>query len=190
MVSLFKPGNTSQNQIILTNLPFDYDLKLYDSNGHFVQSSENMGRSDESIYFTPNSVNDVFFIQVYGYNGNFDDSNCYKLKIKTEETAILSGFVNNAQQKSFIANEILEGVKVFPNPVNDNFILELSPQKEEALQITIYDLTGKIWICQTSEVSKTNNHLRIDTHRLPIGIYIINVPQKESGSFGKIIISR
>ncbi len=186
----FKPGNTSQNQILLTNLPFDYDLKLYDSNGHFVKSSENMGRSDESIYFTPNSVNDVYFVQVYGYNGNFDDNSCYKLKIKTKENIFFPVLADNIQSKSFIQNEISKGVKVFPNPATDNFILELSPEKEETLQITLYDLTGKIWLQQTSEVSKTNNRLLINTHKLPTGIYIINVSQKELSSFEKIIINR
>ncbi|HVO31725.1 MAG TPA: PKD domain-containing protein [bacterium] len=66
--------------ISLTNLPADYDLELYDSNGTKVASSANAGTTAESISYTATAT-DYYYVRVVGYQGARSSSAPYNLKI-------------------------------------------------------------------------------------------------------------
>lgn len=66
--------------VSLTNLPFDYDLKLFNAAGVVVAVSTNGGTTNESISF-PNAAAGTYTIQVAGYNGAFSAANCYRLSV-------------------------------------------------------------------------------------------------------------
>ncbi|WP_425448712.1 M4 family metallopeptidase [Dethiothermospora halolimnae] len=76
----FNTNSYTDINISLTNLPGDYDLYLYDSQGNQVDKSENGNTSNESITYSPNSTG-KYYIQVVGYNGANSDSVAYKLTV-------------------------------------------------------------------------------------------------------------
>lgn len=65
--------------ISLTNLPKDYDLYLYDSNGNKVAYSYKGGTTSESITYTAKYTG-TYYILVKGYNGAYSTSTKYALK--------------------------------------------------------------------------------------------------------------
>lgn len=74
---------TSLNPIIinLTNIPAgtDYELDLYDENVNWLDSSYNIGNTDEYIYFTPTTTG-RYYILVYSYDG-YNTTQPYSLHI-------------------------------------------------------------------------------------------------------------
>jgi PKD repeat protein len=67
-------------QVTLNNLPGDFDVFLYDENGTQVASSENAGTTAESISYTT-SGNQLYFVEITGYGGNFSSSQPYHLTV-------------------------------------------------------------------------------------------------------------
>ena len=64
--------------ITLTSIPFDYDLKLYNSSGTQLGVSENGNTTNESITYT-NAAVGTYYVYVYGWNGANDRNDCYIL---------------------------------------------------------------------------------------------------------------
>lgn len=62
----------------LTNLPKDYDLYLYNSNGRAVANSYNAGTTSESITYKPKSSG-TYYLVVVGYNGAYSTTSMYNL---------------------------------------------------------------------------------------------------------------
>ncbi|WP_128331691.1 S8 family serine peptidase [Apibacter sp. HY039] len=87
----------------LANLPKDYDLKIYNSSFIQIGSSTKSGTSSESITLN-NLPAGTYYVLVYGYNGNFDLSQCYHLKVST--TPVTSSCINNYEPNESFATAV------------------------------------------------------------------------------------
>lgn len=86
-VDWFKFVNTTAKKnirISLTNLPDDYDVFLFRNNVQ-VASSENGGTDNEEIVYNTSIVG-TYRVKIIGYDGVFDNTNCYSLGIETSAT--------------------------------------------------------------------------------------------------------
>lgn len=72
--------------ILLSNLPDDYDLELFNSSGALIGTSLNLYTLPENINFTANAGSD-FFIRVYSY-GTFNTTQKYSLLVSKKVTGI------------------------------------------------------------------------------------------------------
>lgn len=64
--------------ISLTNLPFDYDIDIYNSAGTIIGSGANGGTNDELVVLAGQAPG-TYKIKVFGYGGTFSTSQCYNL---------------------------------------------------------------------------------------------------------------
>jgi Pregnancy-associated plasma protein-A/Secretion system C-terminal sorting domain/Fibronectin type III domain len=181
----FKAEAGTSCSILLSNLPADYDFKLYDSRLRLLKSSENMGTANESISYTA-SKTDVFFIVVYGYNGAFDATNCYSFAINTTASSvngIQKSDVNINGHQSAIENRFQNGLdtegglKVFPNPTSLDVAIQISPESESNATITLTNLSGQTVMTEIRWVSKTANIVKLDLSNMPSGLYFVTVRQ-------------
>ena len=78
-------------------------------------------------------------------------------------------------------NKLKKQVKIYPNPNNGIFTLDLS-QKEQSSEIYIYNLSGKL----VQQVNTSNNNV-IDINKQPSGIYFVKVVQQNGVNTVKII---
>ncbi|MFZ5354086.1 MAG: C25 family cysteine peptidase [Bacillota bacterium] len=74
----FTINQTGVISATLTNLPYDYDLYLYNSAGTQVAYSYNGSTANESINYTATSTGN-YYLKVIGYNGAYSQSVKYKL---------------------------------------------------------------------------------------------------------------
>ncbi|MEH7156078.1 Ig-like domain-containing protein [Neobacillus drentensis] len=75
-----QPNGEGQIRATLENLPFNYDLYLYDAQGNYLASSDRDGTASEVIdYYT--TTNEVHYIAVIPYSSNYSPSSNYKVKI-------------------------------------------------------------------------------------------------------------
>lgn len=61
---------------------------------------------------------------------------------------------------------------LYPNPFTDHFTIQL-PGNKEILRLKVSDQNGRIVISQ--KLSEMQGQVRIETHELPAGIYIVEV---------------
>jgi hypothetical protein len=80
-----------------------------------------------------------------------------------------------------------KGMRLWPNPANDQIAIQLAP--ESAGQITLMDISGKIWIGQTKAFG--TELVTLQTETIPVGIYILTF-QASTGvrQTQKIVVQR
>ena len=182
----------------LSNLPADYDLKLFDANTQLVASSENMGTADENISFQTVRGQDSLFIMVYGYNGAFSQKTCYALTVNVLQPSNIFILEKNALRKGassplrgHLRGDDTEGyasLKIFPNPTADGQIfLEMHPTADGLATIDVWNLTGQIVKTEKVAVSKPQNLVELNVADLPQGVFIVRVFDGEQAAVGKFL---
>lgn len=66
-------------------------------------------------------------------------------------------------------------VEAYPNPVTDLLNLEYSAETEGSLQLSLIDLTGRVWYRDMFDAKAGNHHLKINLNSLPEGIYLLQL---------------
>jgi hypothetical protein len=143
--------------ITLVNLPANYDLYLYSSNGTSqLAVSRSQGTKSESISGTF-SVG-TYYVKVIGKNGALNTSNCYTLRVQTG-TAAAQDFTNANVE-----------VKIFPNPTHNNISVYLVGNSSSR-NLLMYDANGKVIYSQ----KVTDMITTLDMQRLAKGMYLVKV---------------
>jgi Secretion system C-terminal sorting domain/Bacterial pre-peptidase C-terminal domain len=70
--------DVSDVSVVLDNLPLDYDLQVLNSSGTVIGSSANSGTNTDAVNFT-DQFPGTYYVRVYGYNGAFTNTACYRL---------------------------------------------------------------------------------------------------------------
>jgi hypothetical protein len=170
-VDWYKFANTSTAKnirVTLTNLPADYDLRLYNSAGTLLYSSENSSITYEIITFN-NAPVATYYIRVIGYNGAFSSTNCYTINASRSSTAYKTdGSLEEIQSE---ANAQIQ-LTVYPNPsANGQFNCEFSHPFIGELIIEVTDAAGRL--VEKNSISKDAAFLKST----------INLINNESGMY-------
>ena len=144
--------------ITLTTLPFDYDIKLYSSNGTTqLAISQAGGTANETI--TRTYTAGTYYVHVYGYNGANSATSCYTLKVQLGTATV---------QELPQASNLM--VKIFPNPVQDKVNVYLIGDNTPK-NMSVYDISGKaVYTQQINDMITT-----LDLKKIPNGVYMIKV---------------
>lgn len=185
-VDWFKFTTTSPNtniQVTLTNLPFDYDVRLYNSNVSTLATGQNGGTTSESI-IRNSSTATTYYVRVYGYNGAMSTTSCYKLRINASSSPFrLEDNMTNANKA-----ELLSGVVAVPNPATDQTSFEFITDASGISDVSIMDMTGKLVYSGKHEVIEGINKLDFNVGNYTKGIYLIMISQNGDRRTGKFIV--
>lgn len=147
----------------------------------------------------PQSTGEKFSIKA-GETLSFDYNYTLDAKINTDLYATVivqdnqSKYIYQAESvfKSFSVSvddrsENSDKLQVFPNPVKDNFTIQLNSEDENIQQIQILDLIGN----QIFELNPANksNHLTISDNSIPLGVYFLKVVSNKNIYYQKIIVN-
>jgi len=186
-VDYFKFSNTSTKKnikITLTNLPADYDMKLYKSNGTtLIATSQNSGTTSESITYNKASVG-TYIIKVYGYSSAYSASSCYTL------TANISGSTFKGISQDVAETDTPANILLFPNPANNSLNVTYNSDNSGDVKINIYDLTGRIVNKGKFEAEKGLNTYSMNVSDLSKGIYILILENAGTMLNQKLIIDK
>ena len=168
----FSTTSAARNiKITLDNLPADYDIRLYNSNGSQLAISQNDGTAAETITRNTSSSG-TYFIQVYGYNGAFNASLCYRLLVQTSSSSFKT---IDGVDEEIVTLEPVDVLTLFPNPNNGQFTLQLLGNTEDDANVRVFDVTGKMVIQQRYAATKGENRFTMDMAAAPAGIYFVEV---------------
>lgn len=79
----------------------------------------------------------------------------------------------------------------YPNPSKTGIVnLEYASQNNDEINISVFDVTGKLVVNQIRQVSNGNNNLSFDFSKIITGIYIVKIDDKRNPTHRKLIIER
>ncbi|MBP6531987.1 MAG: fibronectin type III domain-containing protein [Bacteroidia bacterium] len=182
----FKFTTTSPNtkiKIVLSNLPFDYDIRLYNSSMTQLSISQNGGTTSETIIRNTTTAA-TYYIRVYGYNGVFSTTSCYNLRVNVSGT----NFRSSDDLSSEVATPIFNDFTVYPNPTHGEVNVGFSSLKNETITVRIFDMVGKTILTNEIGVDQGDNKFSFDLANLTKGIYFVELNNSSERLVKKLII--
>jgi len=174
----FTTTTTNRNiRIDLTNLPADYDVRLYNPSNVQVGSSVNGGTTSELIIYNNGPVG-TYKVYVFGYNGSFNATLCYNLLASIGSTTFRET-ESLSEENVQVSKDVLANISVFPNPAKELLNINFESGKETLNYITITDATGRIVSNQSYQTKVGKNYLEINLENLEKGYYILSVLDNE-----------
>lgn len=87
-------------------------------------------------------------------------------------------------------NGALNGITVAPNPANDNMNITMNMNTSSEVQITIFDLSGKIMVNETKNLASGLNTINYEVNNWSNGIYFVRITAGNSVNTIKEVITR
>jgi len=182
---------TRNIKIDLTNLPKDYDLRLYRGN-MLVASSLKPGLTNEVIRFNTTVVSSQYRAYVFGYNNAWSATECYNLTVslsatpwRTEETS-----EGSETRLEVPVTFVSQGFGMFPNPANSKLTIEVEQESDSDAQIVLMDASGRVVLEENVLFVRGTNQHSIDLESLSNGVYLVRLLNGESASTRKLIIQK
>ena len=188
----FRFSNTSSQRRIridLTNLPADYDVRLYRGTSTQVGISQNGGTANEAIILNTSTVA-TYYIRVYGYNGAFNASQCYTLRASISGTNFREGeFAGD--HEAVVAEQVSSGpVNLYPNPAADKLNVDYLAQTETALQLTVIDAMGREVMTLQQGMPEGLSTFGLPLTDLRSGMYVLRIMEGEQVHQQRFLIER
>ncbi len=171
-------------QVTLTNLPADYDMQLYRTNGFLLRTSQNRGTASESFTLNTNTI-DSYIVYVYGYNGAFSNTQCYTLNIQLSAT----NFSLDAPVTD-VPTTIRGGLRLYPVPASNLVTVSFDAYKKGNADITISNPLGQQVLRKSVSVGDGINYNTLDVSKLGAGMYFLKVNNGNGVQTQKLVISR
>jgi hypothetical protein len=181
----FRFSTTSPNtnvQVTLQNLPADYDVRLYSSSLSTLATGQNGGTTSESIKRNTSSAA-TYYIRVWGYNGAYNTTQCYKLRVNTSSTAFRMD-ENHVLAKSGIETAVF----AVPNPASGQTALEYLSDIPGISKVRLMDMMGRNIFTTDHETIEGINKIDVDVSQFSSGLYLIHIEQGGTIRTGKLIV--
>lgn len=171
-------------KIDLTNLPADYDLKLYRGTT-LVGTSQNTGTTAEQLIYNYTAAA-TYTVYVYGYNSAFNASSCYTLRASVGSTNFrtIEGLETSEENVITIEKE----VNIFPNPVSGVATLAIESAKPSTAEVMVFDLNGQVVFKQARQLDNPMNELELDFTDHPNGVYYVRVAKNDEVVTRKVVV--
>ncbi len=180
-LSFSTTNGASKLKVIMDGLPADYDIILYNSAGTQIANSSLGGTTAEQIIYNA-TVGSNYTIKILGYNGVYNSSLCYHLKISTSSSAFREDNTLNISEKSTVA--------IFPNPSNGNLTITLESDDNQSSTIDIVDLTGRNLMHLVKDVTEGTNTIAVNLNSFADGIYFVKTNTNGDITTNKIVVKK
>jgi hypothetical protein len=188
-VDWFRFNNTSSQRRIridLTNLPADYDVRLYRGTSTQVGISQNSGTTNEVIILNTSTVT-TYYVRVNGYNGAFNASQCYTLRASISGTNFREGEV---EQEELMLEPATGLMSLFPNPANDKVSIEYASPVDAQLDLMVFDGMGRMVFNTVQPVQQGTTLFTLPVERLDAGVYLLQVADGDRRETVRFIVER
>jgi hypothetical protein len=163
---------------VLNTLPADYDLKLYAPSGTQIGISQNGSTTSESISYS-GGVAGTYKVQVYGYNGAYNATSCYTLKVTTSSIAL-----NEAEVKTM---DIRSGVIVYPQPASSYATIQFAGSEwKGTASLSVISQMGQLLSVQ--QINTDSRQYRLNVSNLANGVYYIRISNSGTTVTQKIVV--
>jgi hypothetical protein len=168
----------------ISNLPANYDIALYTAAGTLLSSSLNAGTTNDVVRYNAGTTGATYYVKVYTTSGMASLSDCYTLLIETSASNLREATAPMQDNTSEI------NFNLYPNPANDEIILNFFTENSFRTDVTIHDMTGRLVATQEAFISVNSNKLLLDTTSLESGLYIVTARNSNMQKSTKLLIQR
>jgi hypothetical protein len=177
-------------KVTLTNLPADYDLRMYKPNGTLQSTSSNSGTANETIILNATKNNEVgtYKVYVYGFSGAFNSTQCYTLNVQIGSTNFTSaelGGIANADVKT-----LRTGLKLYPVPATTSVTVSFDAYAKGEAIISIVNQNGQLMQRQKVGVDNGINFRSLDLSKLEAGVYTLQIKTGTTVYSEKLVVSK
>jgi hypothetical protein len=147
-------------------------VSLYQNNsGNAAAVSQIRGLGSETIILNTNTVGN-WKVRVNGYNGAFNSSLCYTLRVELSSTSfsLVGARIGDDSESSELPQ-----VNLYPNPAHDKLNVEFRSEHDSKVVITIYNIIGNKVSFTENSVAEGVNVIDVNTSTLANGIYILEM---------------
>lgn len=175
--------STPRMKLELTNLPADYDLQLY-RGGTLVATSQQGGTLNETIINNTSTVT-TYYAYVYGYNGAFNSTACYNLRVSLSASNFREGQVADEAVLEPVTGGLMN---LFPNPSTDKVTAEYLAAAEGVVNVEVIDPAGRMIMQRQQTVSAGPNLFGMDVQAVPAGIYLLRITEGDQQSLLRFMV--
>ena len=137
-------------------------------------------RYEIPYFFSASNQPDSFIL---AFSSSFIDDTLFSAQIGSVLTLDAVAFDFNSSLEN-LENSL--NVKIFPNPVEDQYTIELISESNEEIEIQIMDGLGRGMASYKVDVALGLNKIRLDSRNEWSGIYFYKISQGEKSSEGKL----
>ncbi|MBL7815883.1 MAG: T9SS type A sorting domain-containing protein [Saprospiraceae bacterium] len=181
-------------KVTLTNLPADYDLRLYKSKsstntaiGSQVAVSQLSGTSSESIVYNTPTAGGTYYVRVEGYAGAFSTAACYSLLVQTSGAAFAARGIELSEKIGTTDIIKVEQFSVYPNPAHDVINIRFISDETKEYNLTMINALGKTVRTMKLNYEEGENFTTLTTENTPQGIYFIKISDGKETFTQKVI---
>ena len=188
----FNNSSSQKNiKVTLTNLPADYDMKLYGKNNILLGTSTNTGTTPETIVYNNSSKATTYKVFVYGKTSNdWSNTNCYTLNVTIGSGPLTAtsgvGVINDESNISLVRG----GLKLYPIPASTAVTISFDAYAKGTSDIVIVNQLGQQVLFKKVLVSDGINFNTIDVSALKNGVYTLKVNNGKEIQTKKMIINK
>jgi hypothetical protein len=183
----FKFTTASPNtkiKITLTNLPADYDIRLYNSSLSQLAISQNGGTTSETIIRNSTGAA-TYYLRVYGYNGVFNTTLCYNLRVNASATNFR---LDGSAEEEVLIDPELNTLTVYPNPAREVINGIFNASQPSTANLRVYDMVGRTVRELPMEIIEGLNKFTVDLLGLNPGIYFIELNTAGNRTIKKFVL--
>lgn len=174
-------GNTPKVKVEMSNVPEDYDLRLYNANGILLASSQNARLSPEVCIFNNATNPGSYYVRVNGYNGKYNANSCYNL------TVLLSS--QDHKEEIITSTQSAKAATFYPIPAKDRLMIELEPGSSGSYHFKLYNMLGQCIVANDFQVEAaySSTVLTILLESISEGIYVAELTDYEKTTISQKI---
>jgi hypothetical protein len=165
----------------LTTLPANYQLRLLNSAGSTLQTSNNSGTTNETITRTVTAG--TYYARVYPQGGANNATNCYTLKVQLGTASRNAGF---EMVEMFSSDKL----SISPNPVAYTTNMLFNTESAGMADVIITNQQGSVVLSKSMAVTAGQNIKMLDVSRLPSGFYYVKLQNGSTVQMARIVISK
>lgn len=168
-------------RIIISDLPANFDVKLYNSSGQQVGASKNRGKRNDTI-IKNNAAEGIYYARVFGNQGKFDEDECFIITVETSSSPFR--LIQTATEVAFAAD-----IAVYPNPAVSQLSIVPPADAFDSGTIRVFDLTGRLLISEPVSGDGGSEYV-LDISNLPDGEYFLQLQSSEAKAVKKFFVQR
>jgi len=100
----------------------------------------------------------------------------------------LTGTANGNSGVGIEGISINDNLKIYPNPTNGNFTLDIESLKSETIEINILNMAGELVFKDKVQISEGKNQKNIDSKYFSKGVYLVKIKTSKGVINKKLII--
>jgi len=172
---------------VLSNLPDDYKMGLYDDMGTLITTSAHIDSASEELIHNGLTAGN-YYLHVYAEGAAGPNSQGYSLHVQTKATSFATLSVKTPEES--VEEDNPNAFALYPNPASSHVYLELYAPQNDAVSIELHDIRGRVVLKDVQEVSAGNHQLTLDLEEVTTGTYFLQVRTSNQKWLEKLIISK